>query len=101
MKPPTKPRLSPGTVGDDGALTDTIPAALTSPTLAPFTAEVLRRQRALRDVLTDAQMQAYLGLEEVVNDRIAAESVALVRWAWREGRRVGRREGRREGGANR
>ena len=74
MTTPTTPRLTPEMVGDDGALTDAIPEELTSPNLAPFTAEVLRRQRTLRAVLTDEQVQVYLALEEAVNDRIAAES---------------------------
>ena len=97
MKTRPRPRLTPQIIADDGALTDAIPAALTSPKLAPFTTEVLRRQRALRALLTDEQMQVYLGLEQAVNDRIAAESIALARWAWREGRRIGR-EGRRGSG---
>ncbi len=101
MTTPTTPRLTPEMVGDDGALTDAIPEALTSPNLAPFTAEVLRRQRKLRAVLTDEQVQVYLALEEAVNDRIAAESIVLVRWAWREGRRVGCREGSRGRGGRR
>ena len=89
-----KPTLTPEMVADDGPLTEAIPGALTSPQLGSFTEEVLRRQTRLRDLLSDEQWRAYLDLEEKVNHRVAAESLALVRWAWREGRRVGRREAR-------
>jgi hypothetical protein len=92
-----KPRLSPEIVANDTALRDAVPAVLETAALAPYTHEVLRLEARLRDLLLpdEERWRAYLALEEAVNDRIAAESVALVRWAWREGRRVGRREGRR------
>lgn len=92
-----KPRLTPEIVADDGALHDAIPHALEWPGLQPYTDEVRRLQAVLRDLLLTEpeRWKAYLELEVAVNDRIAAESIALVRWAWRTGRRVGRREGRR------
>ena len=91
-----RPRLTPEVVADDGALHEAIPAALETTGRASYTDEVLRLQARLRDLLLSEQHRwaAYLALEEATNDRTAAESVALVRWAWREGRRVGRREGR-------
>jgi len=101
VKTLTKPQLTPETIADDAALTDAIPNALRSPKLVPFTTEVLRRQRTLRELLTDEQARVYFALEEAVNDRVAAECIVLLRWAWREGRRVGRREGPRGGGGRR
>jgi hypothetical protein len=90
------PKLTAQLIADDGALHDTIPGALETPGLQPYTDEVLRLQARLRDLLLSEveRWKAYLALEEAVNDRIAAESIALVRWAWREGRRVGRRQAR-------
>lgn len=91
-----KPRLTPEVVADDGALHGAIPEALEGSGLQPYSDEVLRLQARLRDLLLSERDRwaAYLALEEAVNDRVAAESLALVRWAWREGRRVGRRQAR-------
>ncbi len=91
-----KPRLSPEIVANDTALADAIPGALEAAALASYTDEVLRLQGRLRDLLLpdEERWAAYLAVEEAANARIAAESVALVRWAWREGRRVGRRQAR-------
>ena len=88
------PSLTSEVIADAPALADAIPGALETAALAPYTHEVLRRQARLRDLLLSEaeRWKAYLALEEAVNDRIAAESIALVRWAWREGRRVGRRQ---------
>ena len=90
------PSLTSEVIADAPALADAIPGALETAALAPYTHEVLRLQGRLRDLLLSDEepWKAYLALEEAPNNRIAAESVALVRWAWREGRRVGRREGR-------
>ena len=89
-----KPRLTPEVLADDGALHDAIPELLEGSGLRPYTDEVLRLQARLRDLLVSERDRwtAYLALEEAVNDRVAAESLALVRWAWREGRRAGRRQ---------
>lgn len=91
-----KPRLTPEVVADDSALHEVIPDIVDTPGLQPYTDEVLRLQRRLRDLLLPEaeRWAAYLQLETAVNDRVAAESLALVRWAWREGRCVGRQEGR-------
>jgi hypothetical protein len=91
-----KPKLTPEVVADDSALHDAIPAALETAGFATHTEEVLRLQGVLRDLLLseEERWKAYLELEVAVNDRIAAESISLVRWAWREGRRVGGRESR-------
>ena len=91
------PSLTSEVIADASALADAIPGALETPGLQPYTDEVLRLQARLRDLLLpdEERWKAYLALEEAVNDRVAAESIELVRWAWREGRRVGRREGRR------
>jgi len=90
------PRLTPEVITDDSALHDVIPDIVETARLQPYTDKVLRLQAVLRDLLlTEGERwTAYLALEEATNNRIAAESIALVRWAWREGRRVGRREGR-------
>ena len=89
-----KPRLTPEVLADDGALHDAIPELLEGSGLRPYTDEVLRLQARLRDLLVSEQDRwaTYLALEEAVNDRVAAESIALVRWAWKEGRQIGRRE---------
>ena len=89
-----KPRLTPEVLADDGALHDAVPEVLEGSGLQPYTDKVLRLQARLRDpLLSEAEpWTAYLALEEAVNDRVAAESLALVRWAWREGRRAGRRQ---------
>ena len=97
MSPPSKrkPRLTPEVVADDSALHDVIPDVVETAAFAAYTREVLRLQAVLRDLLLPEaeRWKAYLALEEAVNDRIAAESIALVRWSFAEGRRVGRREG--------
>jgi len=87
-------KLTPAVVADDSALHGLIPDIVERAALAPYTHEVLRLQARLRDLLLpdEERWKAYLALEEAVNDRIAAESLVLVRWAWREGRRVGRRQ---------
>ena len=89
-----RPKLTPEVIANDSALHEVIPDIVETPGLQPYTHEVLRLQARLRDLLVSEQDRwaTYLALEEAVNDRVAAESIALVRWAWKEGRRIGRRE---------
>jgi hypothetical protein len=91
------PRLDAQLVADDKRLALTIDEATrTVPGFRRSTEAILRLQAELRDRLDDDQWRAFLRLDEAVTARFADLTVAVVRWAYAEGRRSG---GRPRGGA--
>lgn len=89
------PALTSEIIVNKSALKKAVNAALDTPRLQESTRKVLRLQRRLRALLNGEQWRAYMLLEEAVNDRIAEESLVIVRWAWAEGRRRGPVKGSR------
>ena len=89
MSRPAKrlPRLKDG-IRSDLSLGDAIDAVLLAdPEHRRATRRILKRQAALHALVSDAGWAAYLDLEQAVNERATDDYFALVRWAWKEGRR--------------
>ena len=83
-----KPRLTPEVLADTEKLGEAIDAVLLAdPEHRRATRRILKRQAALHRLVDDAGWAAYLDLEQAVNERATDDYFALVRWAWKEGRR--------------
>jgi hypothetical protein len=81
------PTLSRTVISDENALSLSIDAVLLeNRAYRRSTKKILRKQRELRAVLDAEQWDSYLALEAVVNERFADAMLALVRWAFAEGR---------------
>lgn len=81
------PKLSTGDVRDDGRLADAIYRLLKAqPDRAAASRKVQRAQRRLRKLVDDAAWDAYLSVEEAVNERADAQLHLVARWAFAEGR---------------
>lgn len=84
-----RPKLTPEILTKDHALGATIEAFLGS-RMANSGGEVVRRQEALRCLVTPEAWTVFLGIEEAMQDHATEAQDELVRWSFREGMRAGR-----------
>jgi hypothetical protein len=87
------PKLTKKIVKDDLALSDAIIAMLTAAKgkRRELTKTILKLQRRLQRAVDPQAWLTYLRLEEALNERESYTQDALVRWAFRQGRRYERR----------
>jgi hypothetical protein len=86
------PKLTKKIIRDDLALSDAISAVLEhAKRHRAQTKKILLLQRTLQRRVPRDAWNVYLHLEDAVNERASDEQDALVRWAFRQGRRYERR----------